>query len=58
MKQLTIAVCVAFLYLAVSFLTHAWAWTWLIWTGYAIYRFVDDRADKHKDENHSEPVSR
>ena len=31
---------------------------WTYETGYAIYRFVDDRADKRKDENHSGPVSR
>ena len=58
MKQLMIAVSVSLLYLAVSFLTHAWAWTWLIWVGYAICRIVDDMADKRSDENKSELVSR
>ena len=58
MKQLLIALLVVALYLAVSFLTHAWAWTWLIWAGYAIYRFVDGKADKRRDENKSDLVSR
>ena len=59
MKQMMIAVSVAILYLAVSFLTHAWAWTWLIWVGYAIYRYFDDKADrKRADDNKSDIVSR
>ena len=58
MKQLIIALLVAALYLAVSFLTHAWAWTWLIWVAYAIYRYFDDRADKRADENKADIVSR
>ena len=58
MKQLIIALLVAALYLGVSFLTHAWAWTWLIWVGYAIYRYFDDRADKRADENKANIVSR
>ena len=58
MKQLIIAVSVALLYLAVSFLTHAWAWTWLIWVGYAIYRCLDERATKTPDDNKSDIVSR
>ena len=57
-KQLIIAVSIAILYLAVSFLTHAWAWTWLIWVGYAIYRFVDERARKSPEDNKSDIVSR
>ena len=60
MKQLVlvIALLVAALYLAVSFLTHAWAWTWLIWVGYALYRYFGDRPDKRADENKSDLVSR
>lgn len=58
MKQLILAVFVALLYLAVSFLTHAWAWTWLIWVGYALYRYFGDRADMNPEGNKSDIVSR
>ena len=38
-KQWVIGLCVAAVYLAVSLLFHAWAWSWLIWVAYAAYRW-------------------
>ena len=35
-----IALAVAAVYLAVSFAFDAWAYSWLIWFAYAVYRFV------------------
>lgn len=35
-----IAIIVAIVYLTVSFLFDIWAYSWLIWVGYAIYRFI------------------
>ncbi len=35
-----IAIIVAIVYLTVSFIFNAWAYSWLIWVAYAIYRFI------------------
>ena len=35
-----IAIIVAIVYLVVSFIFDAWAYSWLIWAVYAIYRFI------------------
>ena len=36
----TIALIVAAFYLLVSFLFQAWAYSWLIWVAYALYRLI------------------
>ena len=41
MKQAMIAVAVAAMYLILSLLTDGWAWTWIIWIFYGIYRLSD-----------------
>lgn len=35
-----IAIIVAIVYLTVSIIFNAWAYSWLIWVAYAIYRFI------------------
>ena len=40
-KNWLIALGVAAVYLAVSFATRGWAWSWLIWVGYAAYRLLE-----------------
>ena len=35
-----IAIAVAIIYLTVSILFDLWAFSWIIWVAYAIYRFV------------------
>lgn len=35
-----IAIIVVIVYLAVSIIFKSWAYSWLIWVAYAIYRFV------------------
>ena len=35
-----IAIIVAIVYLMVSIIFQAWAYSWLIWVVYAIYRFI------------------
>ena len=35
-----VAIAVAAVYLAVSILSGAWAYSWVIWVAYAIYRFA------------------
>lgn len=35
-----IAIIVAIVYLAVSIIFDVWAYSWLIWVVYAIYRFI------------------
>lgn len=35
-----IAIIVAAVYLAVSIAFQAWAYSWIIWVAYAIYRFI------------------
>lgn len=35
-----IAIIVAIVYLTVSIIFNAWAYSWLIWIAYAIYRFI------------------
>lgn len=40
-KQTLIAVLTAIIYLVLSLLTDGWAWTWLIWIAYGIYRIAD-----------------
>lgn len=35
-----IAIIVAITYLAVSIIFDVWAYSWLIWVVYAIYRFI------------------
>ena len=39
-KNWIIAIAVAIIYLAVSILFDLWAFSWIIWVAYAIYRFV------------------
>ena len=40
-KHWIIAILVAAAYLAVSLALNAWAYSWLIWVAYAIYRFAE-----------------
>ena len=49
MKQAMIAVAVAAVYLILSLLTDGWAWTWIIWIFYGIYR-ITDMVKKSNDE--------
>ncbi len=35
-----IAIIVAIVYLTVSIIFKSWAYSWLIWVAYAIYRFI------------------
>ena len=35
-----IAIIVAVIYLTVSIIFKAWAYSWLIWVAYAIFRFI------------------
>lgn len=35
-----IAIIVAIVYLSVSIIFDVWAYSWLIWVFYAIYRFI------------------
>ncbi len=35
-----IAIIVAIIYLAVSIIFDVWAYSWIIWVVYAIYRFI------------------
>ena len=39
-KNWIIAISVAIIYLTVSILFDLWAFSWIIWVAYAIYRFV------------------
>ena len=39
-KNWIIAISVAIIYLAVSILFDLWAFSWIIWVAYAIYRFI------------------
>jgi hypothetical protein len=43
MKQWYIAIGVAIVYLAISIVFKAWPWSWIIWVGYAVYRFTESR---------------
>ena len=36
----TIAVIVAIVYLTISIAFESWAYSWIIWVVYAIYRFI------------------
>lgn len=36
-----IALSVALIYLSVSIIFNAWPYSWIIWVGYAIYRFIE-----------------
>ena len=49
MKQVLIAAAVAAGYLILSLLTDGWAWTWLLWIFYGIYR-LSDMIRKSNDE--------
>ncbi len=40
MRTWIIAIIVAVIYLIVSILFNAWAYSWLIWVAYAIYRLI------------------
>lgn len=51
MKHWIIAIAVAIVFLAVSIATKAWQWTWLIWVGYAAYRFLDNRTHTHREDD-------
>ena len=39
-KNWIIAIAVAIIYLTVSILFDLWAFSWIIWVAYAIYRFI------------------
>lgn len=39
-KNWIIAISVAIIYLTVSILFDLWAFSWIIWVAYAIYRFI------------------
>ncbi len=39
-KNWTIAIIVAVIYLVVSIVFNIWEYSWLIWVAYAIYRFI------------------
>ena len=39
-KNWIIAIIVAIFYLAVSILFDLWAYSWIIWIAYALYRFI------------------
>ena len=39
-KNWIIAIAVAIVYLTVSILFDLWAFSWIIWVAYAIYRFI------------------
>lgn len=49
MKHAMIAAAVAAVYLIISLLTDGWAWTWIIWIFYGIYR-ITDMVKKSNDE--------
>ncbi len=49
MRHWIIAITVAAIYLAVSVTTKAWQWTWLIWVGYAAYRFWDNHENTRRE---------
>ena len=36
-----VALCVAAVYLAVSLAFNAWAFSWLIWVAYAVFRWME-----------------
>lgn len=38
MKERIIIVLMIVAYLVLSILTNGWAWTWIMWVAYAIYR--------------------
>lgn len=40
MMNWIIAIIVAIVYLIVSITFKSWAYSWLIWVSYAIYRFI------------------
>lgn len=40
MMNWIIAIIVAIVYLTVSIIFKSWAYSWLIWVAYAIYRFI------------------
>ena len=40
MRNWIIAIIVAVIYLTVSIIFNAWAYSWLIWVAYAIYRSI------------------
>jgi len=40
MMNWIIAIIVAIVYLTVSIVFKAWAYSWFIWVAYAIYRFI------------------
>lgn len=42
-----IAIIVAVLYLTVSIIFDSWAYSWLIWVVYSVYRFIDN-SNNHK----------
>ena len=37
----TVAILVAVVYLAVSLALDAWAYSWLIWVAYAVFRWAE-----------------
>ena len=39
-KNWIIAIIVAVVYLIISIVFNTWAYSWLIWVAYAIYRFI------------------
>lgn len=43
MKQWYIASAIAIVYLVINLAFHVWSWSWIIWVGYALYRFLENR---------------
>ena len=48
MKQWIIAICVAIVYLIISFLLDLWAYSWVIWAIYGLYRLLDNKTNSTK----------
>lgn len=40
MKQWIIAICTSMVYLGISFVLNAWAYSWMIWAVYCVYRMI------------------
>lgn len=43
MKQWIIAICAATIYLIISLLFDVWAYSWIIWVVYGLYRLLDNK---------------
>jgi len=49
LKRWGTALAVAAAYLAVSFFLNGWAWTWVIWVGYALCRLLEKKKETEND---------